>query len=169
MVVEAQDGQRLAAGSELPVGHIVSGMDQFDQSSLPSSCQDAAVLSRGPASSGHQHRGPGQREELLSWGDKHIVVAEVNRSCLSCYLIIIKFISGSMLEKLLSLNGFVIVPQILINMFLKKSADSVWAWLCHTRGQRCSYMSRLSHTRAAWCRSCLVAALKRDLCVLSEL
>lgn len=44
-VVEAQDGQRLAAGSELPVGHVVPGVDQFDQSSLPTSRQNAAVLS----------------------------------------------------------------------------------------------------------------------------
>lgn len=65
MMVEAEDGQRLAAGSELPVGHVVSGMDQFDQSSLPTGCQDAAVLSRGAAPPGHQHGGPGEREKLL--------------------------------------------------------------------------------------------------------
>ena len=65
LVVEAQHGQRLAAGSELPVGHVVPGVDQFDQSSLSTGRQDAAVLRRGPASPGHQHRGPGQREELL--------------------------------------------------------------------------------------------------------
>lgn len=45
LVAEAEDGQRLATGSELPVGHVVPGMDQFDQSSLPAGCQDAAVLS----------------------------------------------------------------------------------------------------------------------------
>lgn len=67
MVVEAEDRQRLAAGPELPVGHVVSGVDQFDQSPLPTSRQNAAVLSRGPASSGHQHSGPGEGEELLLW------------------------------------------------------------------------------------------------------
>lgn len=66
MVVEADNGQRLAAGPELPVGHVVSGVDQFDQSSLPTSCQDAAVLSRGATAPGHQHCGPGQGEEILS-------------------------------------------------------------------------------------------------------
>lgn len=68
VVVEAEDGQRLAAGSKFPVGHVVSGVDQFDQSSLPAGCQNAAVLSRGAASPGHQHRGPGQGEELLLRG-----------------------------------------------------------------------------------------------------
>lgn len=65
MVVEAEDRQGFAAGSELPVGHVVSRVDQFDQSSLSTSCQNAAMLSRGPSSPGHQHCGPGQREELL--------------------------------------------------------------------------------------------------------
>lgn len=45
LVVEAQDRQRLAAGPELPVGHVVPGVDQFDQAFLPTSCQNAAVLS----------------------------------------------------------------------------------------------------------------------------
>lgn len=65
LVVEAEDRQRLSAGFELPVGHVVSGMDQFDHTSLPTSCKNAAVLSGGFVSSEHQHRGPGQREELL--------------------------------------------------------------------------------------------------------
>lgn len=68
LVAEAEDGQRLAARSELPVGHVVSGMDQFDQASLPAGCQDAAVLSRGLSPPGHQHGGPGQGEELLRRG-----------------------------------------------------------------------------------------------------
>lgn len=45
VVVEAEDRERLAARSELPVGHIVSGVDQFDQSSFPTSSQNTAVLS----------------------------------------------------------------------------------------------------------------------------
>lgn len=77
MVVEAEDGQRLATGSELPVGYVISWVHQFDQSSLSACRQDAAVLGRGPAPSGHQHRGPGQREELLqtqtqTTSDKHL-------------------------------------------------------------------------------------------------
>lgn len=64
MVVEAEDRERLAARSELPVGHVVSGVDEFDQSPFPTSSQNTAVLSRS-FTSGHQHCGPGQREELL--------------------------------------------------------------------------------------------------------
>lgn len=66
LVVEAEDRQRLAAGSELAVGHVVPGVDQFDHTPLAASCQDAAGLScRRLVSSGHQHSGPGQGEELL--------------------------------------------------------------------------------------------------------
>lgn len=83
MVAEAERRQRLAAGSELPVGHVVPGVDQFDQSSLPTSCQNAAVLSRGPASPGHQHRGPGQGEELLSRGSRYKQL-QTNKLKLGC-------------------------------------------------------------------------------------
>lgn len=66
LVVEAEDRQHLAAGSELAVGHVVPRVDQFDHTPPPASCQDAAGLSRRRlVSSGHQHGGPGQGEELL--------------------------------------------------------------------------------------------------------
>lgn len=68
LVVEAEDSERLPAGSELAVGHVVSGMNQFDESSLPTSSQNAAELSCCLSSAGHLHRGPGQGEELLTVG-----------------------------------------------------------------------------------------------------
>lgn len=67
-MVEAEDSERLPAGSELAVGHVVSGMNQFDESSLPTSSQNAAELSCCRSSAGHLHRGPGQGEELLTVG-----------------------------------------------------------------------------------------------------
>lgn len=67
-MVKAENGQRLPAGSELAVRHVVPGVDQFDESSLPAGGKNAAGLRWSAASSGHQHGGPGQGEELLSGG-----------------------------------------------------------------------------------------------------
>lgn len=80
LLVEADDGHRLAAGSELPVGHVVSGVDQLDQPPLSTSCQDAAALGRGLASIGHQHCGPGQGEELLGTRTRSIKHLQRTRS-----------------------------------------------------------------------------------------
>lgn len=80
LLVEADHGQRPAAGSELPVGHVVSGVDQLDQPSLPTGCQDAAALGRGFASTGHQHGGPGQGEELLVTRTSNMKHLQLTRS-----------------------------------------------------------------------------------------
>lgn len=64
-MVEAEGRQRLPAGSELAVRQVVPGMDQLDNPSLPAGGENAAGLRWSAASSGHQHGGPGQGEELL--------------------------------------------------------------------------------------------------------
>lgn len=45
LLVEAENRKSFAAGSELAVGHVVSGMDEFYDSSLPSGSQNGAGLS----------------------------------------------------------------------------------------------------------------------------
>lgn len=64
-LVKAEDRQGLAAGSELPVRKVFPWVDQLDQAPFPAGGQDTAELSGAPVSSGHGHRRPGQREELL--------------------------------------------------------------------------------------------------------
>lgn len=54
-LMEAEDRQGLAACSELPVRQVVPRVDQFDHAPFPTGGQDAAELSGGLISSGHQH------------------------------------------------------------------------------------------------------------------
>lgn len=66
-LVKAEDRQGLAARSELPVRKVFPWVDQFDQAPFPAGSQDTAELSGALISSGHRHRRPGQREELLRY------------------------------------------------------------------------------------------------------